>query len=335
VELIGYNKFMDKIVIEQIPEGLLEAKELFESYTLDEKLAISCPTWEMKDIKKLNHNSKNPGWFRYKIMINGKEKEIFIHSSFSQNFEADPKIAIRDIIAIPSSGGTVYYINKENIRKNCNRKRVSPVLDFEKFNSDFRGKQDKEYFVHVDLATTHDSTGIAMCHEEGKYLKYGKYIPKLQFDLIYEMNPKDYQGEIQLHHIRKFLINLRDEYGFNITNISYDSWQSKDSMQLLNMEGFITSNISCDLSPAPHQSLKEAINLTHPEEDLWVIDYYHHERFFQELEQLIDNEKGIPDHPKNGSKDIADAVAGCVWLAYKTLESRLNNFFAFEEVDLF
>lgn len=325
-----------KFVIENdVPDNIRESKSLFRAFEKGEQLCIQCPTWEAKDVQKMNSNSKNPGWFLYDLNIDGEERSIYVHSSYMKDFIADPHVALREIGAFPTASGSFFYAQRANIRKNINKNRIPPLDLKNQFVDSFIGDMDKEYVIHVDLGLKHDSTAICMAHADGKYERNGRFYPKVIIDLVYEMNPKDYGGEIYIHNVRKFICDLRDVYKFNIIHISFDSFQSADSQQLLSIEGFPTSTISVDRSPYPHQTLKEAINLTNFEEDMKILDYYYHEKLFYELENLIYGKNGVPNHSPSNSKDIADAVAGCIFSIYKLEEERLNNFIMFEIFDGF
>lgn len=318
-----------------VPKEVLEMKNMFKTHVHKEKLCIQCPTWAVRDPVKMDKNSDSPGWFLYDLKTEDGMKSIYVHNSFQRNFIADENRALRDIGAFPTSTGAFYYAHRENIRNNCNKNRANPEYEEGMLADDFVGDPDIEYFVHIDLATTHDSTGICMGHVNGSFIKDGKYYPKIFIDLIYVMDPKNYGGEIMIHNVRQFITELRDVRGFKITDVSFDTWQSKDSQQLLSTDGFKTHTLSVDKTPFPHQALKEAINLTSPEDNFWVIDYYYHEKAFYELENLVFKRNTVADHSPNNSKDAADGMAGCLFLGYLLNEEKMNNFIIFEEVDFF
>lgn len=337
------NKFQDNldkkieyIVEKNVPQEVLDKKTLFKTYEDARKLAILCPTWAAQDPDKMDSSVEapnEPGWFSYTLNQDGNPTTIYIHSCFKEKFMADEITALREVGAFPTTVGSFFYSQRFNIRNHANYDRVNPEIGGGRLSEDFKGDPEKNYYIHVDLGVKKDSTGIAMCHAEGSFHKDGKLFPKVVVDLIYGMNPKDYGGEIMIHNVRKFICSLRDKHKFNITDVSFDSWQSRDSEQILSMDGFRTHLISCDKTPYPHQALKEAINLTDPESDFWVIDYYPHEKLMEELEQLAYNRRGIPDHGSAGSKDIADALGGCTYLLYKVETEKLNSYVIFEELE--
>ena len=99
------------------------------------------------------------------------------------------------------------------------------------------------------------------------------------------------------------LYKLR-ETGLNLRWVTADSFQSADMLQMLQQQKFITGSLSVDTSMRPYELLKTALydgRVKLPD----------HERAMTELVRLErDIQHGKVDHPSNGSKDIADAIAG-------------------------
>ena len=140
--------------------------------------------------------------------------------------------------------------------------------------------------------------------------------PVFRFD--YLMRVKAPAGtEILLGDIRKILYFLRDDLGFRITKVTYDGFESTDSIQQLRKKRFTAEKVSIDKSTLPYEDLRDAIyedrvefppyitELTKGESDKRV------EIAVKELSELQDTGKKI-DHPVLGSKDVADAMAGVV-----------------------
>jgi hypothetical protein len=118
-------------------------------------------------------------------------------------------------------------------------------------------------------------------------------------------------AEIEFENIRKLFYALREQ-GVNLKWISFDSYQSTDSMQILRQKGFITGPVSMDKTTLPYEVIKTAFydgRVTAPK----------HEKALSEIIRLERNpQTGLIDHPPNFSKDCADAVAGVVYgLTYR------------------
>jgi hypothetical protein len=111
-------------------------------------------------------------------------------------------------------------------------------------------------------------------------------------------------GEIDLAQVRSFILALR-ERGFVIGGVSYDGYQSADSRQILQRRGLPVKIISVDRDMARYQMLRE---LAHEGR----LRLYHYKPFLEEAAQLEVIRQQRIDHPRGGSKDVTDAVAGAV-----------------------
>lgn len=113
------------------------------------------------------------------------------------------------------------------------------------------------------------------------------------------------QQEIPLSKVRDFIFYLIQKMNYPVASISADTFQSKQTLQEFEQEHYNTESISVDRSRDPYLFLKRVVynkQIIMPKfPELKV-----------ELLKLRDNGKKI-DHPLGGSKDIADAVAGCIW----------------------
>lgn len=180
------------------------------------------------------------------------------------------------------------------------------------------------YGVHVDLAkgAKGDCAGLTLGHFypllnpflEGEQER-GFYI-----DLKMQIKTKDRDGEIKFENIRQFIYRLIEEKHFDIRVVTFDGWQSVDSIQLLNARGIEAKTLSVDKDTKAYDLLKEYLYKN--TKDKKYLDYYHYNVFLRELEELR-FEGGKIDHPEismrrdaeegdeRGSKDVTDSAAGC------------------------
>src|SRR5262249_54104671 len=112
-------------------------------------------------------------------------------------------------------------------------------------------------------------------------------------------------------NIRSLFYKLREQ-GMNLKWISFDTFQSVDSIQILRQEVFITGRHSMDKTSLPYDVTKTAFydgRVRAPR----------HKKALSEIVRLErDPQSGLIDHPPNFSKDCADAVAGVVYgLTYR------------------
>jgi hypothetical protein len=176
-------------------------------------------------------------------------------------------------------------------------------------------------FIHVDIAFTGDSLGIACGHVHGMKevrvkrpdgLYYANLMPEVYIDFMLRVTPPR-TGEIDLSKVRSFIHYLRDS-GLPIGLISFDGYQSKDSAQVLRKGGFETQEYSVDRTDEAYMALKQGIF------DGRIL-FYRHAHFLKELEHLerdldekkIDHPQRFPDGTR-GSKDISDCVAAVFYL---------------------
>ena len=165
-------------------------------------------------------------------------------------------------------------------------------------------------FVHLDLSRTYDATGIVMgCVSRFEEFECGaaiELVPHIRIDFALQVRPpKD--GEITYSRIRSMIYNLT-ERGLNIRFVTADGFQSADTVQLLRQQRFTTGIQSVDRNPEPYEALKSAIYDGR-------LDLPSHELLHRELVGLErDAQTEKVDHPPNGSKDVADALASVVFL---------------------
>jgi len=171
-------------------------------------------------------------------------------------------------------------------------------------------------FVHVDLARRGDCVGITSLCVPFYYEKHSPHtdnnvedvVLKLPFvfvDFVCRIKaPK--MDEISFEKVRQFLVWLRDNVGYPVVRISYDSWQSIHSIQLLQENGFETETISVDKTDEPYMELLNAFT----EHRLMKPPHSILDEELKNLEHDILAAKGQVDHPVGQSKDVADSLAG-------------------------
>jgi len=168
--------------------------------------------------------------------------------------------------------------------------------------------------IHIDPAYRKDAVGFCMGHisdwkdvvrrsESGEV--YQERAPVLYVDLILQIVPP-VGDEIILGDLRRMVYELSD-HGYMITYITLDTWQSVEALQQLKAKGFYAEHLSVDTKMDPYEKLKSAFYEGR-------INVYNYPVLFRELKQLEKDEKKRKiDHPPRGSKDVADALAGCVY----------------------
>jgi hypothetical protein len=157
--------------------------------------------------------------------------------------------------------------------------------------------------VHIDLGLTSDSAGV-VCGHVPRFVETEDHVlmPEIQIDFALRVKPPPNQ-EIKFYKIRTLLQKLH-EAGLPITWVTFDSFQSADSIQILRTMGFATGRVSMDITLLPYTITKTAIyqgRLKCPKSERTRLELL-------SLEMLA--KQGKIDHPPNGSKDVSDALAG-------------------------
>lgn len=174
--------------------------------------------------------------------------------------------------------------------------------------------------IHIDNAYSPngDCLGFAMGHICGiTDSEDGESQPIIKFDLL--MRIKAAAGtEIMQSDIRRIIYHLRDELGFRINKVTYDGFESTDSIQQLQKRRFNAEKVSMDKTTLPYEDLRTAIY----EERLLFPPYITEwtkgqtdklvNIALKELSELQDNGRKV-DHPPTGSKDVTDAMAGVTY----------------------
>lgn len=229
-------------------------------------------------------------------------------------FENDILSSLRDIAGVATMALHPFILNTEAVascfgkvpsilsREDCDFKATKLEVYPKRFVNPFEPR-----FAHIDLAVSKDSAGVTVGHVPGFVdVNRGDYVealPIIQYDFILEVRPPR-GGEIEFENIRKLLYLLRDRLKMPIKWVTFDQYQSKDSMQVLHNNGFIVGYQSMDTDTYAYDLLKQAFYDTRVRAPT-------HPKAQKELITLEINQKDNKiDHPPNGSKDVSDSMAG-------------------------
>lgn len=259
-----------------------------------------------------------------------------IPNFYKKRFMNDPDKALKDLAGIPPAVGNPYIgmTDKIQIAQTAWHMRhgekfqpVLPLLDRAEFSPMFRCKDSLRRVVHIDIAYSDqgDALGLAMGHIRELKLVDGELMPYIVFDFLLRMRPVPGR-EIILSDIRKIIYQLKDELRFKIKKVTLDGFQSTDTIQQLNKRHINADYLSVDRNIGPYEDLRDALYEGRLEFPRYMVPMSHSDPklvdiSYQELSQLIDNGKKI-DHPVGGSKDVADAMAGCCYTLMDDREFR-------------
>jgi len=276
---------------------------------------------------------------------------LMVPRRFKPDFEADIIGALNDLagVRVDSGGNKVFYL-PSRIAECADTSRVNPIKGETIVHGMISKSDIAEYFdteavcvlsdaiqqtfkprhfpnatrvLHTDLSKNQDATGIVcgclgnpVVHQVGHELRtvsLPEHMIHIDFMLRLVAPPG---SKIHYAAIRKFIVWLNQICGFHLGLLSWDGFQSEDSLQIMEQKGFKVAEFSVDRKPGPYLTLRDvmqAVRLSMPQ----------HEYAATELENLRQGHKRnrktiMIDHPKTmrlggklvgGSKDVADGLA--------------------------
>jgi hypothetical protein len=263
---------------------------------------------------------------------------IDVPEEYRPDFEIDLNGALRDIAGVSVEAISQFISRPESLYGAIDAGRVHPFSVDEWIYgtpADFMwpklcslherklpGGQSERYWmprlnplahrhVHIDVALSGDSIGIAMGHisrykavlrRDPTGEQYSDTAPEFEIDFMLRVRPP--QGDqIFLPDIRALVYSLID-HGFQVNSFSCDSFQSAEMIQQMKARGVTSVVISVDRTNDAYNEFRQALYEKR-------IKYYEYQPLISESLALeYDGHRGKVDHPLGGSKDVADAVAG-------------------------
>ena len=263
-------------------------------YAYDRVFALKRPSWEVNPTVNI-------------------DSPLFV-KAFIQN----PGDALGRFACMPSNLATGFFKNKEAIEAAFVTQ--NGVDENGIFLDKFRPEIGVKYFVHVDLAQKHDHCAVALGHVE-KWVDvsigavgYNEIHPLVKIDAIRYWTPtKD--KSVDFADVRNYIIALRRK-GFDLKLVTFDRWNSHDTMNILeNEHGIPTDTLS--VAKKHYDDFLSVMydgRLIGPNIELLKTE-------LRELREI----KGKVDHPRKGSKDLSDAVCGAIFNAITYTPKPLNT----------
>ena len=250
-------------------------------YRLPRVFALKRPTWEVNPTRSIE--------------------------DFKVAFFTDPLDARMRFLCDPSVASDAFFRNKDRLEA-C-MSIANPVDNVRRIDESWKPRQDKVYYVHADLAQQVDKCAVALAHVD-KWVKvqvtdaFEQIVPIVVVDLIAWWEPKK-EGPVDLSDVKNWILALRRK-GVNLGQVTFDRWNSFDIQKELQSVGVKTDTLSV-LKPQ-YEDLAMLVY-----EDRVVLP--HIELLLNELTELkVVNDRKV-DHPRKGSKDLADAMCGAVYNA--------------------
>lgn len=335
------------ICIGQMKKGNGFAAKKYEEFLKDDRAYVCRMTiWESFGWDKYTKDGvRQSFWYDIKrktivpsavVPVISNDNLIEIPTAYRRQFENEPEKALKDLAGIPPATGDpfislvdrieearerwiVRYGNESPVDDNPTRPKIAEWFT----NKDtplarhhgLRPSDPRRRHCHIDLATSGDgdALGLAMGHVESLVEIESETKPYIVIDFLLRI--KAAAGtEIILSDVRRIIYDLKEDRGFRLVSVSMDGFQSTDGLQQLRKKKYLADYLSVDRSTLPYEDLREAIYERRIEFPPYVTyfkkgDGKPTEVAVKELMELQDTGKKI-DHPVNGSKDLADAMAG-------------------------
>ena len=249
------------------------------SYLIPKVYALKRPTWEVNPTRNI---------------------EDFKVAFYKNSLDALGRFA-----CMPPEMVDAFFKSREKVEKAFNNTGLA-VDKFGRLEEWFKPDPDKKYFVHVDLAQKHDHCAVAMAHVD-RWVnvkvtnEYSQPAPIVTVDAVRYWTPTP-DKSVDFTEVKDYILSLRTR-GFNISVCTFDRWNSHDMMQQLKAYGINTEILSVAKKHYDDMAmvvLEERLNGPHIP---LLID---------ELLQLKIMRDRV-DHPRKGSKDLADAVCGAIF----------------------
>lgn len=251
------------------------------SYRIPKVFALKRPTWEINPLITLD--------------------------SLMAAFYDDPTDSLSRFACMPPDAIDAFFKDRGKIELAFSAQ--SSLNEDNSFRPTFIPDHEKRYYVHVDLARVHDHAAVALAHvEKWEQRQIGSHLtepaPIVIVDQVRYWTPTK-QKNVDFTEIREYILALKRR-GFNIRLVTFDRWESADTMKYLNEKGLRSERLS--------------VAKRHYDDFAMVVAEQRVvgpciELLIEELLQLriMNNDK--VDHPRKGSKDLSDAVCGAIYNA--------------------
>lgn len=226
---------------------------------------------------------------------------------YAEAFISDPVDSLGRFACMPPEAIDAFFKSRSKIEaafKELNI-AVSPDGVIEDW---FKPQPGKRYYIHVDLAQKHDRCAVTMAHVDhwrNQRIMDTKNIlaPFVVIDAVRYWTPTS-DKSVDFTEVKDYILNLK-RMGFDIRLVTFDRWNSHDLMQQLKGYGMNSETLS--VAKKHYDDFALAIyedRLVGPHIDILI----------NELLRLRINKDKV-DHPRQGSKDLADATCGAIFNA--------------------
>lgn len=308
--LLSFPRYKDDFIQSRYDEVIAEKEVLIREVTvkLDPDLPDGIESnefvieWEEDHIQSYAEPHvlalKRPSW-----SVNPTKKP----QNYARDFFKNYVDALSRFACMPPDSVDGFFKDRQKIEQAFHIR--NGVDETGAFRDWFQPIPGKTYFVHVDLAKKHDNCAVAMAHvDKFKQIRQGggtpEIVPEVIVDAVRWWKPTPDQN-VDFVKVREYIVSLRQR-GFDVRLVTFDRWQSEDMIDYLESIGMRAERLSVAIAHYTDLSICVQEERVHgPDIEL----------LRKELRQLQIMPNGKLDHPRKGSKDLADATAGAVYNA--------------------
>ena len=262
-----------------------------KSYSIPKVYALKRPTWEVNPTRSID--------------------------DFKTAFYKNSMDALGRFACMPAEMIDAFFKSREKIEKAFN-KTAFAVDKFGRLEEWFKPEEDKTYFIHVDLAQKHDHCAVTMAHVDHWVNvkitnEYSQPAPVVSVDAVRYWTPTP-DKSVDFTEVKDYILSLKTR-GFNIRLCTFDRWNSHDMMQQLKQYNINTEILS--VAKKHYDDMAMVVleeRLSGPHIPLLI----------DELLQLKIMRDRV-DHPRKGSKDLADATCGAIYNAISHTRPNSNS----------
>jgi hypothetical protein len=252
------------------------------SYAEPKVFALKRPTWEINPTIKIN--------------------------DLASNFYRDQIDALSRFACMPPEAIDALFTSREKVEKAFNNLNIA-VDETGQFKEWFQPEEGKFYYIHVDLAQKHDHCAVSLAHVD-KWVTmkmagaYTNAQPYVIVDAVRYWTPTK-ERTVDFTEVKNYIISLKQR-GFNIKRVTFDRWNSFDMMEQLKSYG-----MNCEILSVAKKHYEDMLlsvmeeRVSGPRLNLLI----------DELLELRIVKRDKVDHPRKGSKDLADATCGAIYNA--------------------
>jgi hypothetical protein len=295
--MISSPRYVDDFIERKMKEA-----ELFPERIFSRRRAV----WEVLEDDKEAIRKKE---CFYLVHPTTKESTA-IPLRYQDDFQNNPERAWRDLGAVASLVLEPYFKQYDTVLTRVDYNLDTGIDQYGALKPTLKPISGQTYYIHIDLALTGDACGFAMAHKQFDAQRKEEIV----VDIIHRIKGSK-EKEIDISEVKNIVLAIKHR-GFRLGKVTYDRFQSAQSIQDLKRQNIEAENLSVDTSLAPYDTLKELIYSG-------KIRYPFHEIFLKEIQRLELVQGKKIDHPAKGSKDCADAVAGAIYSAVEGQGTRV------------